>query len=437
MIDIIITTYNSENFISRCLDSVVDQTNKNFNVIIVDDGSSDNTLNICENFRNKINNITIYRNKHEGIANQRNFALSKLVSDYFIFLDSDDTINPELIFKLQSSIKDSSCDLIRYGADRYENRLYANYYDKFDLRDISGKEFITYCSLNNKRFGPLWLYCYSKQFINNNHFRFINNLCYEDFYNNYIILMAKKIKFINYVGYNYYKNNNSITNKNSMPQNERLANISKIYRLVTKKIHKQIKSDKQIEYIIQKDLFGFLIQSEKYFSDKYLQRYIKIKDKFLKKVNKLNVYKNYICSRCILIENNNLCVIFRNKDNKQFYVFPGGHLEKGEDVYACVVREAKEELNIDIIPIKPLYIQMINGEKQLYILCKKIKGELSVTNAEEYVAADKKGHYIPTTLELNDKKCNDIKPVEIFEQLYLDNACKFDNTVVKTFKLKY
>ena len=93
---IIITTYNKASYIKKCIDSVMNQTIKDFKVIIVDDGSTDNTKEILKPYlKNK--NIEYYYKKNTGVADSRNFGISKVKTKYFMFIDSDDYISNTLI----------------------------------------------------------------------------------------------------------------------------------------------------------------------------------------------------------------------------------------------------------------------------------------------------------------------------------------------------
>ena len=98
MVSVVIPTYNSENFLCACLNSTINQTYKNIEIIIVDGGSTDNTCYIVETFQNKYKNIFLYHS-NKGVSNQRNFGLVHSKGEYILFLDSDDYIDVDFIDK--------------------------------------------------------------------------------------------------------------------------------------------------------------------------------------------------------------------------------------------------------------------------------------------------------------------------------------------------
>ena len=93
-VTIIVPVYNTQQYLKECFDSIVAQTYKNIEVIIVDDGSTDNSLSICEEYESKYNNIRVIHKENGGGGSARNVALEIATGDYIIFVDSDDWILP-------------------------------------------------------------------------------------------------------------------------------------------------------------------------------------------------------------------------------------------------------------------------------------------------------------------------------------------------------
>ena len=102
LISVIIPVYNAEKFLKSCLDSVVNQTYKNLEIILVDDGSKDNSLEICKQYEKKDKRIKLICKKNGGAASARNLALTIAKGDYITFVDSDDFINLEMYEYLYS-----------------------------------------------------------------------------------------------------------------------------------------------------------------------------------------------------------------------------------------------------------------------------------------------------------------------------------------------
>lgn len=118
-ISLIITVYNKGNFIARCLDSVARQTDNSAQVIIVDDGSTDNSGNDCDRYA-KIYGWEIYHTKNQGVAEARNFGMDKATGDYIAFLDADDAIVPETI-EIMAKIARHDFNIYQFGQIRWES----------------------------------------------------------------------------------------------------------------------------------------------------------------------------------------------------------------------------------------------------------------------------------------------------------------------------
>ena len=110
LISIIIPAYNIENYIVRCLDSLLNQTYKNLEVIVVDDGSSDNTGKIIDDYASKYENIKVIHKKNAGVSAARNSGIDVANGDYIGFVDGDDTVDKEMFEVLIDNA-------IKYDAD--------------------------------------------------------------------------------------------------------------------------------------------------------------------------------------------------------------------------------------------------------------------------------------------------------------------------------
>lgn len=95
-ISIIVPIYNSENDLDQCIESIVNQTYKNLEIILVNDGSTDNSVNICKNWEANDSRIILIDKQNEGVAKTRNEGLKIATGDYIGFVDHDDFIEPEM-----------------------------------------------------------------------------------------------------------------------------------------------------------------------------------------------------------------------------------------------------------------------------------------------------------------------------------------------------
>ncbi|MBD5227489.1 MAG: glycosyltransferase family 2 protein [Bacteroidales bacterium] len=100
LVSILIPAYNVEPYLRECLDSIVNQTYQELQVVIVDDGSTDSTPQICDGYKAKYSFVEVYHIPNGGVANARNVLLSKAKGAYILFVDSDDWIEPDMIESL-------------------------------------------------------------------------------------------------------------------------------------------------------------------------------------------------------------------------------------------------------------------------------------------------------------------------------------------------
>ena len=93
LVSIIVPVYNTEKYLSKCLDSLIKQTYKNLEIILIDDSSTDNSIAICKDYQKKDERIKIYQKENGGPASARNYGLEKARGEYILFIDSDDYID--------------------------------------------------------------------------------------------------------------------------------------------------------------------------------------------------------------------------------------------------------------------------------------------------------------------------------------------------------
>lgn len=266
---IVIPCYNASKYLERCLDSIYNQSYNMFEVIIVNDGSTDNTEEIVNRYRSKYNNIKYLKQENLGVAIARNKAIELVSGNKFIFVDADDYINSDLLFKLDEFLKKNDVDIVRYQADfiDIDGNIGTKYISpNFDI--LNGRDAIEFFVKNKVRYGPLWLYCYDTEFYKSNKFKFIEGKIHEDFYNIYILSKSESIGNINYIGYNYIKNNQSITsNKNRLKEIERMKDILYVYDIVIRKIKDSYKGYEKEFNDVLKDISMFLDVGLKHLSD--------------------------------------------------------------------------------------------------------------------------------------------------------------------------
>lgn len=112
VVSILIPVYNAAAFLPKCLDSVLNQTYQDLQVVIVDDGSKDNTLEVCQKYAEKDNRVAIYHQENQGVAATRNHLLEKVKGDYVLFVDADDWIELDMVEYLVSLATDVGAEMV-------------------------------------------------------------------------------------------------------------------------------------------------------------------------------------------------------------------------------------------------------------------------------------------------------------------------------------
>lgn len=260
-VSIIIPAYNCEKYIVRCLNTLKEQTNKNFEVIIINDGSTDNTQNECEKFALKNNEmeIKIINQENKGVSAARNIGLDNANSEWITFIDSDDMVSKKYVEELLKNSKNS--DFVVGNFCEWNENCQKNN-SIFDI--TTRKEDLIINLLNEKRAKKLtenavksmrnvWGKLYKLELINKNKIRFNENLKYfeDGLFNLYYLDNIKVFKMTKEIIYCYYTDAlNSATNK--MHLNVLSENKEKMYLT-----HELIKKYNNKEIDIAYDLFKF------------------------------------------------------------------------------------------------------------------------------------------------------------------------------------
>lgn len=151
-IAVIIPCYNAEQYISRCLDSILNQIYRDFEIVVIDDGSTDNTLNIVELYLRKNNCIKVIKKSNEGVSSARNMGINQVEGEFLTFVDADDYVEPNFLEEL---IKVAENREIPFGNF---NRLIDNQRIGEDNRIIgeySTKQVVDYL-MSGKLYGCVW-----------------------------------------------------------------------------------------------------------------------------------------------------------------------------------------------------------------------------------------------------------------------------------------
>lgn len=164
LISIIIPVFNMEDKLNKCIQSVINQTYDNLEIILVNDGSKDNSLKICENYKNIDNRIKLISINNNGVSNARNIGIKNATGKYIGFVDSDDYIDNDMFETLYNNIKDNNADLsiIGYQIETIDNKVIKNTnLDKYENIEIMTQSQVYEKILDKNYFQG---YCWNKLF---------------------------------------------------------------------------------------------------------------------------------------------------------------------------------------------------------------------------------------------------------------------------------
>lgn len=279
---LIIPAYNVEKYIKKCLDSVLNQTYTNYEIIIINDGSTDNTSKILESYKSN-KKIKIINQENKGLSSARNTGVSNAKGDYILFIDSDDFIEKELLETLNKTIKDE--DLIRFQIRTLDetNKIIKEYKEE-TFNNLNGIE--AFNKLSKYNLVELAVcYAYKKETFLKNNYRFEEKTYHEDFgLIPYIIISSKKVTSINYIGYNYLQRKNSIMNNTDYEKEIKKSND------VLKHYKNLIKWSQNIE--------GDLTIYKSFIANSVILKSLNLKEKdyknYIKKLKEYKVYDNLL-----------------------------------------------------------------------------------------------------------------------------------------------
>lgn len=211
---IIIPVYNVEEYLDRCLKSILNQTYSNYEVIIVNDGSPDNSDNIIKSYEKEDKRFKGYKKVNGGLSDARNYGLKYATGDYLIFIDADDYIENNYLEKVNDVLeKNKDIDVLKFKIKlvdegenliRMENGLNKEGVTSFE--ELVKLEFLE----------PAWSYVYKLSFWKENNFTYLKGMIHEDFgLTPEILMKANKIYYLNSYLYNYVQRNGSIMSSNN------------------------------------------------------------------------------------------------------------------------------------------------------------------------------------------------------------------------------
>ncbi len=277
---IIVPIYNVEEYVKKCILSIISQSYENFEIIAVNDGSTDNSLDVLNSIEDR--RLKIYTKKNGGLSDARNYGVEKATGQYIWFLDGDDYIEKDSLKELNEIVEKNQSDIVCFG-----------FYNDYITYKVEAKDRIEW---GKEELYPLITVSactkiYKRDFFINNKFKFKKGVLFEDLeLVPDILTSTNKISFSDKYLYNYVQRDGSIIRANNVfkpNRDDRFIVLDSLFeRFKDKK--KYDKYELQLNYLAIRHLVN--IYSEdlfKYGKDIYLNRFERINE-FLNNFNNID-----------------------------------------------------------------------------------------------------------------------------------------------------
>ena len=238
-ISVIVPVYKVYDYLEKCLNSIVNQTFKDYEIIVVNDGSPDNSQVIIDKFVKKYSFVHGYRKENGGLSSARNYGLKYAKGEYIAFVDSDDTIEPNMLEEMYKKAKEDNSDIVLcdYWSLEEKGNRYMRAYLK--MSDDSKKEYLL---------APpnAWIRLIRKSILDKE--KFTEGLYYEDLdISPRLLKHANKISFVEKPLYDYFVREGSIMGQKTF--NERLLDIFKVLENNKRELEKDYPEELEYLYI--------------------------------------------------------------------------------------------------------------------------------------------------------------------------------------------
>lgn len=214
---IIMPVYNVEQYLSEAIESVINQKHEDFELIIVNDGSTDNSLEIAKYYKENDVRIEIVTQKNKGLSSARNTGLSFAKGEYIYFIDSDDWIDESTLSSIYELIQTKNLDIICFLAETFittyksekENQKLIAHYNKYYQRgyltekEYNAEEYLETVFKHDNFVASACLYVFKKNLVDKSNLRFVEGIIYED--NLFTIELISNAKNLFLIPKQFYK----------------------------------------------------------------------------------------------------------------------------------------------------------------------------------------------------------------------------------------
>lgn len=208
-VSIIVPIYKVEEYLSECIDSLVNQTYKNIEIILVEDGSPDGCPQICDDYAQKDKRIKVLHKKNGGLSDARNKGLDICSGEYIMFVDSDDIIHKEMVERLVLTLKEKKVEIVECSVIKFSHSIVTPKYVEKQIDIYNQIDALRELILDNAFHQTVWNKIYTKDVIGDNIFPV--GKCNEDeFWTYRVFANANKVAFLSDSLYFYRQRETSI-----------------------------------------------------------------------------------------------------------------------------------------------------------------------------------------------------------------------------------
>jgi glycosyltransferase involved in cell wall biosynthesis len=361
-ISIVIPVYNVSKYLPKCIDSVLNQTYKNLEIILVNDGSTDESGKICDLYSLKDKRIKVIHKENGGSSDARNAGLREAAGKYIGFVDSDDFIETDMYEVLLKKLYAYDADIVQCAHNKIINGKIEPRYFSFKEKQYHAFSAIKELILRRNFNSAVWDKLYKKELLQGIEFP-VNIWGGEDIIFIYkVFAKAQKLVSIDIAKYYYVKRQDSLLGS--------LAHLDKMdmFHILLERLDLISKNFPSLFHLAQMEFYSDLIKRYKILSD---NNHID-KDK-----KKRNLIKDYITTNYISLSSNPLFTrktkvllkIFKINFRLGYYLFYINiTLKGGVDAFRKILRKGKQYYKLHIKPHLPLFLQ-----KTINVIVKKLR----------------------------------------------------------------
>lgn len=212
VISVIVPIYKVEDYLDRCVKSIVEQTYSNLEIILVDDGSPDQCPKLCDEWEEKDQRIKVIHKKNGGLSDARNAGMKIMTGDYVSYIDSDDWIEKDMYEIMLDAMKKNNADICECAFERTSEKTQNTRKQQDEKKMILNKENALRAVVEEKIQPVVWNKLYKREIVETLYFE-VGKYNEDEFFTYKVIEKAEKIVKIPYVGYYYFFREDSIINE--------------------------------------------------------------------------------------------------------------------------------------------------------------------------------------------------------------------------------